>query len=159
VFDWARLMNAAEDTLETVVLEHWYCIENIEMDTWGGEEYIEHNSSVWDEDAFAKVIVLFVAGMKAPKLQCIHLYGIFSARKSSSEGKSQLAKACNENGVECEARLGRWCLYDYDDDIAHGLDGRARRMIAMRTVAMRSRAGSHDLTTLFGSIKTSWRII
>lgn len=128
--EWRRILLAAEQTLETLVLEERPGTREIESDTWGSRERM---ASDCVSGVTAKPLMDMVKGVIFPKdrggaapfpaLKQVYMYGIpvgtETTRPEPSFPGGGFMKKLERRSVKCEARLGNWFRYDSDTGLAN----------------------------------------
>ncbi|KAL6915675.1 hypothetical protein FSST1_007170 [Fusarium sambucinum] len=121
--DWRQILQASLPTLKTLVLEQRPAADYIENDGLTEMEWMENRTS---PAASKNLLEMVGAVLEADKsqglLECVYLYGIFVGLLEEDEGIPDPAEAAGRFmqflqgcGVECEARVGQWCFFNYDD--------------------------------------------
>ncbi|KAH8653731.1 hypothetical protein BX600DRAFT_440787 [Xylariales sp. PMI_506] len=110
VEDWKCVLNASHGTLETLTLEHRVVAQDIEGDACGSCEYVGMYSTESAEDTFLSLF----QETEFPHLSKIYLYGMLASQETPKGLQEEFAHIWQGRQVTCEARLGRWCRFDYE---------------------------------------------
>ncbi|KAF7552904.1 hypothetical protein G7Z17_g3957 [Cylindrodendrum hubeiense] len=116
--DWRRLLLASNETLETLVLEHRPGAEYIEGDGLCEEEWLKMNKDGNNNRALVHMVQKLLTDRTSfPMLKNVYLYGFAVGNNSNLQpGETtpggRLMLDLENRGVQCEARLGKWCYFD-----------------------------------------------
>ncbi|SPJ74148.1 uncharacterized protein FTOL_03878 [Fusarium torulosum] len=121
---WRRLLSASSQTLETLVLEQRPGAGMEENEGFSEEEFLNTGISGAGNKAIVEVLGDSLIHKTAFRsLNQVYLYGFVA--KSRARGRSTpetpgewLMHGLERRGVSCEARRGKWCLFDQDTGVA-----------------------------------------
>ncbi|KAM0221257.1 hypothetical protein ACHAPA_008090 [Fusarium lateritium] len=121
---WRRLLLATSRTLETLVLEQRPGAGMEENEGFSEEEFLNTGIS----GAGNKAIVESLGGSLIdktafPSLNKVYLYGFVATSRARRSATPEtpgewLMRGLEAREVSCEARRGKWCLFDQDSGIA-----------------------------------------
>ncbi|KAF5662492.1 hypothetical protein FHETE_7940 [Fusarium heterosporum] len=104
--DWRRILQACLGTLETLVLEQRPAAEYIEGDGKSELEWMTECTTARASKSLREMTRTILAGVESLALQRVYFYGIWVG------AEDQLREVLEARGIQCEARLGQWCLFD-----------------------------------------------
>ncbi|KPM46218.1 hypothetical protein AK830_g273 [Neonectria ditissima] len=116
--DWRRLLLACSGTLETLVLEQRPGADLFETDEICEQDYPRLNQDGSINRELVHLVQRLLGEKDAlPALQRVYLYGFAvgengAGRPSDTAYGGQLMLDLERHGLRCEARLGKWCLFD-----------------------------------------------
>ncbi|CAG9985003.1 unnamed protein product [Clonostachys byssicola] len=116
---WRRLLLGCRESLEVLVLDQRTGAEYIEMDEFGRDDYVSLNRSGRINHALVALVQDLITDKNLfPALKWVYLYGFAvgvrpETRPNAKAPGGRLMLALRERGVQCEARLGGWCCFDY----------------------------------------------
>lgn len=122
--DWRRIIWASNQTLETLVLEQQ---PGAERETDDDEEVrflLEDKDGLQSQSLLEMVEQLLAHEGSFPELRRVFLYGIAVGEESGGKpshctpGGRFMQFLERRGGISCEARLGKWCQFDYADGTA-----------------------------------------
>lgn len=116
--DWRKILQACMPTISTLVLEQRPAADSDEMDGPSPEEWMESRTTPTASKELLKMVQEVVeASENQRSLQCVYLYGIFvglldDGMPDPNEPSGQFMEFLKGCGIECEARVGKWCIFD-----------------------------------------------
>lgn len=120
--DWKELLLASSSTLEVLVLEQRPCAEDIERDSYSAAEFVLSNKAgVGSEKLVEMILECPSTESSFPHLKKVYLWGIavgtqdgcsISRIPRDTTPGSKLMWFLQERGVACEARIGRWTVFE-----------------------------------------------
>ncbi|KAF5556241.1 hypothetical protein FPHYL_8012 [Fusarium phyllophilum] len=116
---WKRLILAASGTLETLVIEHQPAAGIEDNEGFSEDEFLSTGKTGAGNRALVNAIGdIIVNKEKLPRLRRVYLYGFVAGRSSESSSAETsgdwLMHGLGAREVNCEARRGKWCLFDQD---------------------------------------------
>ncbi|CAH0051879.1 unnamed protein product [Clonostachys solani] len=116
---WRRLLLGSRESLEVLVLDQQTGAEYTEGDAMGPEDYVKLNRAGHVNHALVALVQDLITDRNLfPALKWVYLYGFAvgvrpETRPDLKVPGGRLMLALRERGVQCEARLGGWCYFDY----------------------------------------------
>ncbi|CAG9936353.1 unnamed protein product [Clonostachys rosea f. rosea IK726] len=116
---WRRLLLGCRESLEVLVLDQRTGAEYTESDALGREDYVKLNRAGHVNHALVALVQDLITDKNLfPALKLVYLYGFAvgvrpETRPDAKVPGGRLMLALRERGVQCEARLGGWCYFDY----------------------------------------------
>ncbi|KAF5723657.1 hypothetical protein FMUND_1591 [Fusarium mundagurra] len=116
---WKRLMLASSPTLQTLVIEHRPAAGIEDNEGFSEDEFLSTGKTGAGNRALVDAIGnIIIDKENLPRLKRVYLYGFIAGRSSgtlSAETPGDwLIHALGAREVTCEARRGKWCLFDQD---------------------------------------------
>ncbi|KAJ9414264.1 hypothetical protein QL093DRAFT_2569139 [Fusarium oxysporum] len=116
---WKRLILASHRTLETLVIEHRPAAGIEDNEGFSEDEFLSTGKTGAGNrvllDAIGDIII---DKERLPGLKRVYLYGFVAGRSSEASSVEVpgdwLMHGLEARGVTCEARRGKWCLFDQD---------------------------------------------
>ncbi|KAH7108621.1 hypothetical protein B0J13DRAFT_579682 [Dactylonectria estremocensis] len=117
--DWRSMLLATGPTLETLVLEQRPAAAYIENDCLSEVEFLRTDTGGSGNGPLVRMVERLIYNKVLPELKKVYLYGMvvgedLSGRPSEGVPAGRLMRLLEANGVQCEARLGKWCFFDDD---------------------------------------------
>ncbi|KAG5759662.1 hypothetical protein H9Q72_012206 [Fusarium xylarioides] len=118
---WKRLILASSEILETLVIEHRPAAGIEDNEGFSEDEFLSTGKTGAGSRALVDAIGdIIVDKEKLPRLRRVYLYGFVAGRSSESSSVETpgdwLMHGLGAREVTCEARRGKWCLFDQDSD-------------------------------------------
>ncbi|PNP84005.1 hypothetical protein FNYG_02693 [Fusarium nygamai] len=116
---WKRLILASSGTLETLLIEHRPAAGIEDNEGFSEDEFLSTGKTGAGNGALVDVIGdIIVDKEKLPRLKRVYLYGFVAGRSSGTLPAETpgdwLMHGLGGREVTCEARRGKWCLFDQD---------------------------------------------
>ncbi|KAF5683831.1 hypothetical protein FDENT_7010 [Fusarium denticulatum] len=116
---WKKLILACNQTLETLVIEHRPAAGIEDNEGFSEDEFLSTGKTGAGNRALVDVIGdKIIDKEKLPRLKRVYLYGFVAGRSSSTLSAETpgdwLMHGLGSREVTCEARRGKWCLFDQD---------------------------------------------
>ncbi|KAI1015801.1 hypothetical protein LB503_013609 [Fusarium chuoi] len=116
---WKRLILASSRTLETLVIEHRPAAGIEENEGFSEDEFLSTGKTGTGNKALVDDIGhIILDKAKLPRLKRVYLYGFVAGRSSDTSSVETpgdwLMHGLGAKEVTCEARRGKWCLFDQD---------------------------------------------
>ncbi|KAF5980202.1 hypothetical protein FBULB1_5330 [Fusarium bulbicola] len=116
---WKRLILASSGTLETLVVEHRPEAGIEDNEGFSEDEFLSTGKTGAGNRALVDAIGhIIIDKENLPRLKQVYLYGFVAGRSSeASSAKTPgdwLIHGLGVREVTCEARRGKWCLFDQD---------------------------------------------
>jgi hypothetical protein len=116
---WKRLILASSQTLETLVIEHRPAAGIEENEGFSEDEFLSTGKTGAGNRALVEALGdIIIDKDTLPRLKRVYLYGFVaggaSAVSSVETPGDWLMHGLKARGVCCEARRGKWCLFDQD---------------------------------------------
>ncbi|KAI1071422.1 hypothetical protein LB507_005157 [Fusarium sp. FIESC RH6] len=116
---WKSIMLASSKTLETLVMDQRPGAGVEENEGFSEEEFLNTGFTGAGNKALVEAFGNIISSDTAlPSLKQVYLYGFIVKsrllRGLSETPADRLLNALESRGVKCEARRGKWCLFDQD---------------------------------------------
>ncbi|KAF4443804.1 hypothetical protein FACUT_1085 [Fusarium acutatum] len=116
---WKRLILASSRTLETLVVEHRPAAGIEDNEGFSEDEFLSTGKTGAGNRALVDAIGnIIIEKENLPKLKRVCLYGFVAGRPSETSSAETpgdwLMHELGAREVTCEARRGKWCLFDQD---------------------------------------------
>ncbi|TVY60030.1 hypothetical protein Focb16_v003723 [Fusarium oxysporum f. sp. cubense] len=116
---WKRLILASRRTLETLVIEHRPAAGIEDNEGFSEDEFLSTGKTGAGNRALLDAIGdIIIDKERLPRLKRVYLYGFVAGRSSEASSVEipgdWLMHGLEARGVTCEARRGKWCLFDQD---------------------------------------------
>ncbi|KAF4972724.1 hypothetical protein FSARC_761 [Fusarium sarcochroum] len=121
---WRRILLSSGQTLETLVLEQRPGAGVEENEGFSEEEFLNTGASGAGNRALVeKLGDMFLEKATFPRLKQMYLYGFIArpylrGRPSGATPAGWLMHGLEAQGIACEARRGKWCLFDQESGAA-----------------------------------------
>ncbi|RBR24238.1 uncharacterized protein FIESC28_02971 [Fusarium coffeatum] len=115
--DWRKILIASRPALSTLVLEQRPAADSAEKVS--EDEWMENRVCPQASKNLLKMVRKVIEADKSQVfLQRVYLYGIFvgileDGMHDPAEPSGKFLDFLKGNGIECEARLGQWCRFDW----------------------------------------------
>lgn len=109
--DWSKLLQAAQGTVDTLVLEHRVVAEYSESDKWDMEEYILQAAVGPAEDHFMLRIMPVLQNQPFPNIRKVYTIGIFPTERAAGY-KRAFTEFWDDRKVPYAFSIGEWCFFD-----------------------------------------------
>ncbi|KAF4496293.1 hypothetical protein FAGAP_7549 [Fusarium agapanthi] len=121
---WKRLILASSGTLETLVVEHRPEAGIEDNEGFSEDEFLSTGKTGAGNRALVDAIGnIIIDKENLPRLKQVYLYGFVAGRSSQTSSTEtpgdRLMRGLEVEGVTCEARRGKWCLFDQDSGEAN----------------------------------------
>ncbi|KAF7552410.1 hypothetical protein G7Z17_g4363 [Cylindrodendrum hubeiense] len=116
--DWRKIIQMAGQTLETLVLEQRPGAQYNESRIVTEAEFIRTDISGVGNTALVLMVEELIKDEELPELKKVYLYGMTvdedsEGRPSANVPAGRFMTLLDSQAVQCEARLGQWCYFDY----------------------------------------------
>ncbi|KAF4442353.1 hypothetical protein F53441_11781 [Fusarium austroafricanum] len=117
---WRKLLLASSRTLETLVLEQRPAAGEEDNEGFSEEEFLNTGATGFGDRALVETLGRTIIDKDAlPKLSQVYLYGLVARPRARGRPPHEtpadwLLHGLEGRGVTCEARRGKWCLFDQD---------------------------------------------
>ncbi|KAF5577520.1 hypothetical protein FPCIR_12056 [Fusarium pseudocircinatum] len=116
---WKRLILGCSQTLETLVIEHRPAAGIEDNEGFSEDEFLSTGKTGAANRALIDTIRdIIIHKEKLPRLKRVYLYGFVAGRSYSTLSAETpgdwLMHGLGGREVTCEARRGKWCLFDQD---------------------------------------------